>query len=228
MKMETKLMGKRIVMAILGIALTCISVGFTKISGFGVDPYSVLMFGIAEATGSTYQIVFLIACSILTVIAWKFKKSLLGIATIISLACSGAIVDMATGVLGHLAGRPNLMVRITFLVIGLILISVSSALYYTANLGVSPYDAQALSLADKTPVPFRFCRIGTDLVCVAVGFLLGGDLGIGTICIAFFMGPAIQFCRDSISEPILEGRFFNNLLTKKRGVRILRTMLNFR
>ncbi|NCB91071.1 MAG: Tat pathway signal sequence [Clostridia bacterium] len=228
MKTETKIMGKRIVMAIVGIVLTCISVAFTKISGFGVDPYSVLMFGIAKATGSTYQVVFLVACSILTVIAWKFKRSLLGLATIISLVCSGAIVDVATGVMEHLVGKPNLVVRAALLVTGLIIISVASALYYTANLGVSPYDAQALTLADKTPVPFRFCRVATDLVCVAVGFLLGGDLGVGTICIAFCMGPAIQVCRERISEPLLEGKLSFNLLTKKRRVRILKNVFGFR
>lgn len=207
MKTESRIMAKRIIMAIVGIALTSISVACNKISGFGVDPFSVLMFGISKTTGFSYQTVFMVSCGLLTVVAWKLKKSLLGLATVISLCCSGAIVDVSYAVLRHMLGRPGVNTRISLMLIGLLLISVSSALYYTANLGVSPYDAQALTIAAKTPVPFNFSRIATDLVCVAVGFAFGGDLGVGTIIIAFCMGPFIQICREKISEPILAGTF---------------------
>ena len=211
MNAESKLMAKRIVMAIVGIVITSISVACNKLSGFGVDPFSVLMFGISKTTGFSYQVVFLTSCAILTFIAWKMQRSLLGLATIISLTCSGAIVDTATMFLRHLVGKPGMAMRVFLMVFGLALISISSALYYTANLGVSPYDAQALTLDVKTPVPFRFCRIGTDLICVGIGFLLGGDLGIGTILIAFCMGPFIHICREKISEPILAGTFMKHI-----------------
>lgn len=211
MNTESKLMTKRIVMAIVGIVITSISVACNKLSGFGVDPFSVLMFGISKTTGFSYQVVFLTSCAILTFIAWKMQRSLLGLATIISLTCSGAIVDTATMFLRHLVGKPGMAMRVFLMIFGLALISISSALYYTANLGVSPYDAQALTLDVKTPVPFRFCRIGTDLICVGIGFLLGGDLGIGTILIAFCMGPFIQICREKISEPILAGTFMKHI-----------------
>lgn len=211
MKTEKAILSKRILMAVIGIFLTSVSVAFSKLSGFGVDPFSVLMFGMSNTVGLTYQTTFIIFCSVLTVIALVFKKSLLGVATVISLFFSGAVVDKATEILNGVFTSPAMMARIFFLALSLTLVSLASALYYSANLGVSPYDAQALSLADKTPVPFRFCRIGTDLICIAIGYLLGGDLGIGTVCIAFCMGPAIQFCRDYISDPILKGNFMKSM-----------------
>lgn len=211
MKAESKIMAKKVIMAIVGIALTALAVACTKISGFGVDPFSVLMYGICNLTGMSYQIIFFSSCAILTVIAWKMKRSLLGLATIISLTCTGTIVDVAYGTLCHFLGTPGIAARFVMMAIGLVLISVASALYYTANLGVSPYDAQALTIAAKTPVPFKFARIATDLVCVAIGFSLGGDLGVGTIVIAFCMGPFIQICREKISDPILAGTFMNRV-----------------
>ena len=201
---------RKILMAIIGIFLTSISVAFSKLSGFGVDPFSVLMFGLGKTIGLSYQPTFIISCSILTIIALILKKSLLGCATVISLFFSGAAVDMATAVLRKTFANPDFITRVTFLIISLVLVSIASALYYSANLGVSPYDAQALILSDKTPVPFRFCRIGTDLVCIAVGFFLGGDLGVGTICVAFCMGPAIQFCRERITDPLANGTLFHS------------------
>ena len=37
-------LGVRIAMAVIGIALTAVSVGLQKISGLGVDPFSVIIF----------------------------------------------------------------------------------------------------------------------------------------------------------------------------------------
>ena len=51
----------------------------------------------------------------------------------------------------------------------------------------------ALTLAEKTPIPFQYLRVGTDLICVLTGFLLGQTIGIGTVLTAFFMGPVIAF-----------------------------------
>lgn len=217
MRFEMNMTNKKVVMAIVGIVLTSISVACTKVSGFGVDPFSVLMFGLSDLTGLTYQDVFIGTCLVLTYIAWKHNRSLLGLATAISLTCSGAVVDMAYRVICHFVVRPGMVTRIFLMIFGLVLISIASALYYTADLGVSPYDAQALTIAKKTPVPFNLSRIGTDLICLGVGYFLGGDLGVGTVIIAFCMGPFIQICREKISEPILEGRFFNQVNLRIRS-----------
>ena len=91
----------------------------------------------------------------------------------------------------------------------------SSAFYFTADLGVSPYDAVSLIIADKwKPAPFKYCRIASDMVCVALGtilFLAAGSsmaelleiVGVGTIITAFFMGPLIEFFNVHIARPFL-------------------------
>ena len=61
-------------------------------------------------------------------------------------------------------------VRVILLLIVVILISISSALYYSSELGVSPYDAQALTITEKTKFPFRAVRISVirELILVKV------------------------------------------------------------
>ena len=73
-------------------------------------------------------------------------------------------------------------------------------------MGVSTYDFIALTLAEATPVPFQYLRIGTDLICVLTGFVLGQTIGIGTVLTAFFMGPVIAFFNRTVSEPLRYGR----------------------
>ena len=102
------------------------------------------------------------------------------------------------------------------LAVGVVIICFSSALYMTADLGVSTYDAVAIVMAGKWKVAkFKYCRIMTDLVCVLTGcglFLLGGGAmkdiptiaGIGTIITAFFMGPLIEFFNVTVARPMLK------------------------
>ena len=81
---------------------------------------------------------------------------------------------------------------------------VAAALYFTADLGVSAYDAIALIAAYKYQLlPFKYCRIITDSICVLVRFAFNVTLGVGTIITALFMGPLTQWFKIHIAEPIL-------------------------
>ena len=82
-------------------------------------------------------------------------------------------------------------------------------------MGVSPYDAVSLIMAEKWKLAsFKFCRIACDLTCVIAGvvlFLLSGQsmseigqlVGVGTIITAFFMGPLIEFFNVRVAQPFL-------------------------
>ena len=57
--------------------------------------------------------------------------------------------------------------------------AVPIAFYFTADLGVSTYDAVALIISENWKVgPFKYCRIACDLACVVIGvalFLISGQ-----------------------------------------------------
>ena len=195
-------LGVRIAMAVIGIALTAVSVGLQKISGLGVDPFSVIIFGFSNAFHATYQTVYIVVCAVLLSIAFIFNRKLLGIATVVNLFFSGFVTDATRKAVVKVVGEhPSMAVRVILLLIVVLLISISSALYYSSELGV-------LTIAEKTKFPFRAVRIGTDVVCCAVGFALGGDLGLATLVYAFCMGPFIQFCREHLTDKMAAGEMF--------------------
>ncbi|MGN0742101.1 MAG: membrane protein, partial [Candidatus Fimadaptatus sp.] len=107
--------------------------------------------------------------------------------------------------LGVLFPDPTLATRIVFLVIGVVVMCFASAIYFTADLGVSVYDAIALHLDKKLPIPFRIIRICTDLICVGIGFALGAVVGVGTLITALFMGPLIDVFNRTVARPFLYG-----------------------
>lgn len=93
----------------------------------------------------------------------------------------------------------------------------SSALYFTADMGVSTYDAVSLIISEKRKWKFQFCRISSDLFCTVVGFIFGATVGIGTVVTAFFMGPLIAFFNRTVAEPMRYGRKKELIAEKKTG-----------
>ena len=122
----------------------------------------------------------------------------------------GYVVEFSEATLERMFGDLGLGMRIVFLVIGIVVTCIAAALYYSADLGVSTYDAIPLHIASLEPrlfghvLPFRVVRIISDVICTAVGVALGARAGLGTVVTALFMGPLIAFFRRTISDPLVQ------------------------
>ena len=142
----------------------------------------------------------------------------IGLATLINLFLLGYIAEFSQNCMMALFPVSGLPLRLLILVIAIVIMCLASAFYFTADLGVSTYDAVSLIWAEKQKrVPFSICRIITDIICVLCGILLcltagftflqiTGEVGIGTIITAFFMGPMIAFFNRKIAQPFLYGK----------------------
>jgi uncharacterized membrane protein YczE len=203
--MQKKNQKKRVVMTLIGVMLSGFSVGLFKMSLFGTDPFQCFAAGISNIItfinfGTLYTIINLI----MLICIFFLDRHYIGIATMINIFGTGYIVEYTTKFLSGYFGDANLITRILLLSIGIVLMCFSSSLYYTADLGVSTYDAIALILADRKVGKFKYIRIGTDLICVIIGALLHAVVGVGTVITALFMGPLIEFFNVKFSRPFLE------------------------
>lgn len=196
---------RRLVMSFFGTAFLGVVVAFLRKAELGTDPWTAFLVGLADVFHSRYGIMYPVVTAILIVVVFIVNKHYLGIATVINLFLVSTVADFTKSGFDSLFSADTLPVRIACLVTALIIFCVASALYITADLGVSSYDAIALIMKDKLPVQFRWCRIFTDAMCTLIGFLCGArtDVGIGTIITALFMGPFTQFCCVHIAQPLL-------------------------
>ena len=215
-EMENK--QKRILMSIFGVVVCGISVGFFKRASFGMDPFQSLMSGLDAMLPISFGTLYVIANLCLLLFALVNDRHYIGLATCINLFLLGYVVDFTHQFL--LQTFPDLQIggRVVFLAVGIVILCISSSFYFVADLGVSPYDAVALILANKWKVAkFRYCRIACDLICVVAGcalYLASGQkasgliavVGVGTIITAFFMGPLIEFFNTHLARPFLYGR----------------------
>ena len=206
---------RRVLMTVFGVLGGGMCVGMFRMSVFGVDPFQALMSGIFEVTNLSFGTLYVVVNAILLIFALVMDRKLIGLGTFINLFLLGYVIDFSHQFFLGMFPDIGLLGRVLFLVFGILIICVASSLYFTANMGVSTYDAVALVLAKRAPVmKFKYWRIITDSICVIAGtalFLMAGNqlnqvlsiIGIGTIIAAFFMGPLIAYFNRKIAEPLL-------------------------
>lgn len=206
---------KRILMSVLGVVVCGISVGFFKRAAFGVDPFQSLMSGLDAVIPISFGTLYVLVNVCLLVFSVIFDRHRIGIATAVNLFLLGYIADFSLRFLQNVFPEMGLAGRMIMLIIGIVTSCLSAAFYFTADMGVSTYDAIALVMAEKWKLaPFKYCRIASDLACVILGvalFLISGQsvsglgqvVGIGTIITAFFMGPLIEVFTVHVARPFL-------------------------
>ena len=206
---------RRIMMSLSGVIICAISVGIFKIAALGVDPFQSLMSGLDKLIPIPFGTLYVIVNLLLLTFSLVVDRHNIGIATFINLFLLGYITQFTYDYLQTVIVNPSMLVRMLCLLVGIVIICFGSALYMTADLGVSTYDAVAIVLSGKWKLAkFQYCRIGTDLVCVVAGtviFLIGGGtvaqiptiVGVGTIITAFFMGPLIELFNVKFARPLL-------------------------
>ena len=209
MKTINPLLKRRIVLALAGMIIAGISIGFFKRAFFGVDPFQCLCNGLNRVIPIGFGTLYMLINAALLLAVFFLDRHYIGISTFINLFLLGYIAEFSENILARVFGDLGIWGRILFLIIGIVITCIAAALYYTADLGVSAYDAIPLHISDRKPklfgrvLPFRVIRIISDLICVGVGLALGFPAGIGTVVTALFMGPLITFFRKTISDPLL-------------------------
>ena len=71
-------------------------------------------------------------------------------------------------------------------------LGIGSALYLGAWLGAGPRDSLMVVVGQRSGIGLGVVRAGIELCALAVGWALGGTVGIGTVVFALGIGPALE------------------------------------
>lgn len=191
-----KLSLRRLFFLALGNILIALGIAFFVTAAFGSDPHSAMVLSIAGKIGTTFGPVFWCLSAIYFVIELIWGRRLIGIGTFFNWFLVSVFSDWFQRILAVSVPAPGLVLRIFFMIAGLLVISLGISLYQTADVGVGPYDALPIIMSDRLPIKYFWCRIICDGTCAVVSVLLGGFgtlIGIGSILCAFGLGPVISF-----------------------------------
>lgn len=140
---------KRIFMSLFGVLISGVCVGFMKVAAFGVDPFQVLVAGLDRTIPIAFGTLYVLMNGVLLLFSLMADRHNIGLATFINLFLLGYVVDFTRAVLGALFPAPGMVLREGFMVFGIVALCIGSALYMTADLGVSTYDAVAIVMSKK-------------------------------------------------------------------------------
>ena len=203
-------------MSVLGVLICGISVGMFKHAALGVDPFQSLMSGLNAVIPISFGTLYVIANLVLLSFSFVMDRKKIGIATVINLLFLGYVAEWMQNLLGRLLPGLNLGGRLALLLAAVVVMCLASAFYFTADLGVSTYDAVSLILSERQKkIPFAALRILSDCLCVILGGVLclaagwsplqvTGVIGVGTVITAFFMGPLIEGFNRTVARPFLD------------------------
>ena len=168
----------------LGILVLGFGVALTVRAELGLAPYDVMHQGLAEVTGLDFGVV-VIALGLLILLAWFPLHQPFGVGTVVNVLTVGLVIDVA---LDRIPAVDALATRVPMLLGGTVLIGLGAGLYIGAGLGPGPRDGLMTAFARRGH-PLWLVRTIMELTALGVGWVLGGEVGAGTVLIAFASGP---------------------------------------
>jgi uncharacterized membrane protein YczE len=167
-----------------GLVLYGLSCGLILEANLGVDPWDVLHQGLARSLGGRVG-TWAIGVSAVVLLLWLPLRGRFGIGTLANAVVVGLCIDATL----WLVPTPHSWVlRVGALVGGIVLNAVATGWYIGAGLGPGPRDGLTTAIAARGH-PIRLVRTSIEVTVLAVGWLLGGSVGLGTVAYAACIGP---------------------------------------
>jgi uncharacterized membrane protein YczE len=182
----------RLISLFLGLAVVAAGIVALLESRLGLAPWDVLHQGLARRTPLSIGMANVVVALAMLFVAWAFGQPP-GLGTIANALVIGTLVDVFRGI-GWVEGLSGdaLGVRAALLAIGIALFAIGSAFYIGAAFGAGPRDSTMLALARRTGRRLAVVRASIEATALAIGWALGGTVGVGTLAMAVLVGPAVE------------------------------------
>ena len=177
---------RRLLWLVLGMVVSAVGITLMLQANVGLEPWSVLQQGLAQTTGMTYGTASMIVGAAAIAVAVLCGESF-GFGTVINIILCAVFIDGLLW-LGWIPQMHTLAGGILMLLAGLELLALGTWMYMKSTLGAGPRDALMVALARKTGRSVGLCRASVEIVVIIAGFLLGGQVGIGTVISALGLG----------------------------------------
>ncbi|MFB8002002.1 YitT family protein [Nocardia sp. NPDC056000] len=179
---------RRLVALYVGLWLYGWSMAVMLRAALGLDPWDVFHQGVAGNVPVSFGTVVAITGAVV-LLAWVPLRQKPGLGTVSNVVVISIAVDVGLNVMPDIDGLP---LRIAAMVAAVLLNAVASVLYIGAGMGPGPRDGLMTGLVRRTGRPVWMVRTSLEVTVLAIGWMLGGSVGIGTLVYAFGIGPLIH------------------------------------
>jgi len=192
---------KRILMYVCGLIILSCGVSFSIIADLGVSPVSSLAYAFALVTSLSVgmmTIIVNVGYIIIQVILIKRFNLRNALIQLLITLLFGVSIDATLFLLQFLPEPGNIMTKLIYLVISLLVIAFGLLLYIKAQFSLMPYDELTYAISQRFKILFGKAKITSDLLNVSLAALISltfihtfGSIGIGTVIAAYFIGKIL-------------------------------------
>lgn len=188
----------------LGIALTI------KGQRFGVGSWDVLHIGLFKNFGLSIGTWSILVGIIVIIIASIGLREFPRTGTFMNMVFVGLFIDFFNLIIPN----PTIfLLELICFILGIVFLAMGTGIYISADLGAGPRDSLMLLIVKKLKMSLRTTRTIMEVSVAIAGFLLGGPIGIGTVIMAFAVGPVMQTV-FSYSKNMLDSLIADKQLSK--------------
>ena len=185
----------RLTRLIPGLLLYGVADAFMIEAAVGVDSWTVFAQGISVHTGLSIGLLTNII-GLLVLLLWIPLKQKPGLGTVLNILLVGPGIELGLWLLP----TPDAMwLRVAFFVVGLLLLAIASGIYIGANFGPGPRDGLMTGIHSRFGTPLWVGRTAVEFTVLVIGWILGGNVGVGTVAFALLIGPLCN-----ITLPLLD------------------------
>ncbi len=190
----------QIILYIIGVGVMPLGVVFTINAHLGAGGYDAFNFALAEKLGVHTSYAIYGTAFLATFITAFIRRGMPRLTTFISSFFIGMATDFWKMRVSFVQGT-TIMGSFFIMVVGLFLIGIAVASYMHSGLPTNPTDDLVVACRERG-YSIRVSKIVFDLICMLLALVLGGEIGIGTILVTFFLGPIIDFFYKIITKVI--------------------------
>ena len=179
---------RRLATLAIGLVLVGSGVALMIRAEIGVAPYDVLSTGLAELLGVDIGLAAMLLPMAFTALGWALGRRP-GPGTLLAVLFVGPILGT---VLDALPTHEAMLPRLALFAVGFLLVTAGITAVVIAEIGPGPAEVVMLAIHDKG-LPLAPVRTGIEVTCVFLGWVIGGQIGVGTVVVALLIGPLLRW-----------------------------------
>ncbi len=187
---------RRLATLLAGLVLVAGGVALTIRGEVGVAPYDVLTTGLAERTGMPLGLAAMVLPLAFVVLGWLLGRPP-GPGTLLAVLLVGPTLAL---VIDRVPSQEAMIPRLALFGVGFVVLALGITAVVVAEIGAGPAEIVMLAIHDKG-YPLAPVRTGIELSCVALGWAMGGQVGVGTVVFAAAIGVTLRWMLVAAGYP---------------------------
>ncbi|MBU3106101.1 YczE/YyaS/YitT family protein [Clostridium gasigenes] len=159
-------------------------------SNLGLSPWDVFHQGVSNVVGVTIGQASIIVSIVFVIIGMMLGQKL-GLGTILNMIIVGKLIDVIMA-MNIIPVATNIIGGIIMMIIGMLVMGFGCYLYIGCGLGCGPRDGVMIGLSKKVKKPIKYVRTSIEVTVLILGYILGGNVGVGTLISAIALGYSMQ------------------------------------